>query len=54
MFTSTTFRSYLHLHFLVLIWGFTAIVGLMVSVSPIALVFYRTFLAGSGFGGCYA
>ncbi|MEO6685234.1 MAG: DMT family transporter [Dyadobacter sp.] len=48
MFTSTTFRSYLHLHFLVLIWGFTAIVGLMVSVSPIALVFYRTFLAGLG------
>lgn len=38
----------MHLHFLVLIWGFTAIVGLMVSVSPIALVFYRTFLAGLG------
>ncbi|GLU53299.1 DMT family transporter [Dyadobacter frigoris] len=48
MFTSTTFRSYLHLHFLVMIWGFTAIVGLMVSVSPIALVFYRTFLAALG------
>ncbi|MCF0058184.1 DMT family transporter [Dyadobacter sp. CY356] len=48
MFTSTNFKSYLHLHFLVLIWGFTAIVGLMVSVSPIALVFYRTFLAGLG------
>lgn len=48
MFTSATFKSYLHLHFLVLIWGFTAIVGLMVSVSPIALVFYRTFLAGLG------
>lgn len=48
MFTSTTFKSYLHLHFLVLIWGFTAIVGLMVSVSPIALVFYRTLLAALG------
>lgn len=48
MFTPTTLKSYLHLHFLVLIWGFTAIVGLMVSVSPIALVFYRTFLAGLG------
>jgi drug/metabolite transporter (DMT)-like permease len=48
MFTSTSFKSYLHLHFLVLIWGFTAIVGLMVSVSPIALVFYRTFLAALG------
>ena len=50
MFTSTSFKSYLHLHFLVLIWGFTAIVGLMVSVSPVALVFYRTFLAALGLG----
>jgi len=48
MFTSTTFKSYLHLHFLVLIWGFTAIVGLMVTISPIALVFYRTFFAAIG------
>jgi drug/metabolite transporter (DMT)-like permease len=48
MFSATTFRSYLHLHFLVLIWGFTAIVGLMVSISPVALVFYRTSLAALG------
>ena len=48
MFTSTTLKSYLHLHFLVLIWGFTAIVGLMVSISPIALVFYRPLFAAIG------
>jgi len=48
MFSSTALRSYLHLHFLVLIWGFTAIVGLMVTISPIALVFYRTLFAGLG------
>ena len=48
MVTSATLRSYLHLHFLVLIWGFTAIVGLMVSISPIVLVFYRAFLAAVG------
>ncbi|WP_439556303.1 DMT family transporter [Dyadobacter sp.] len=48
MFTSATLRSYLHLHFLVLIWGFTAIVGLLVSISPIALVFYRTLFACVG------
>ncbi|CAG4990834.1 hypothetical protein DYBT9275_00623 [Dyadobacter sp. CECT 9275] len=48
MVTSATLRSYLHLHFLVLIWGFTAVVGLMVSVSPIVLVFYRTFIAVAG------
>jgi drug/metabolite transporter (DMT)-like permease len=50
MFTSTTLRAYLHLHFLVLIWGFTAIVGLLVSISPIALVFYRTLFACLGLG----
>lgn len=48
MFTSTSLKSYLHLHFLVLIWGFTAIVGLMVTISPVALVFYRTFFAAIG------
>jgi drug/metabolite transporter (DMT)-like permease len=48
MFSSTALRSYLHLHFLVLIWGFTAIVGLMVSISPVALVLYRTLFAAIG------
>jgi len=38
------------LHFLVMIWGFTAIVGLMVSISPVALVLYRTFFAAIGLG----
>ena len=50
MFSSTTVKSYLHLHFLVLIWGFTAIVGLMVSITPVALVLYRTFFAALGLG----
>jgi drug/metabolite transporter (DMT)-like permease len=50
MFPATALRSYLHLHFLVLIWGFTAIVGLMVSISPVALVFYRTLFAAAGLG----
>lgn len=50
MVSSTSLRSYLHLHFLVLIWGFTAIVGLMVSISPVALVFYRTLFAAAGLG----
>ena len=44
MLSSTSVRSYLHLHFLVMIWGFTAIVGLMVTISPVALVLYRTLL----------
>ena len=50
MLSSDSVRSYLHLHFLVLIWGFTAIVGLMVSISPVALVLYRTLLAALGLG----
>ncbi len=41
-------RSYLQLHFLVLIWGFTAILGLLVTIAPAALVLYRTVLAAMG------
>ncbi len=44
------FRDYLHLHFLVVVWGFTAILGLLVSVPPLALTFYRTLLAALGLG----
>jgi drug/metabolite transporter (DMT)-like permease len=45
---SPPLRSYLQLHFLVLIWGFTAILGLLISVSPVVLVLYRTVLAALG------
>lgn len=48
MSASPGIRSYLQLHFLVLIWGFTAILGLLVSVAPTALVLYRTALAALG------
>ena len=41
-------KDYLQLHFLVLIWGFTAILGLLISVSPLALTFYRTLLSAIG------
>jgi drug/metabolite transporter (DMT)-like permease len=50
MLSSSSVRSYLHLHFLVMIWGFTAIVGLMVTISPVALVLYRTLFAAAGLG----
>ncbi|HEX8530523.1 MAG TPA: DMT family transporter [Cytophagales bacterium] len=39
-------KDYLHLHFIVLIWGFTAILGLLISIPAVELVFYRTLLAG--------
>lgn len=42
-------RDYFHLHVLVLIWGFTAILGkLLEPLSPLALVCYRTCLAVLG------
>jgi drug/metabolite transporter (DMT)-like permease len=41
-------KDYLRLHFIVLLWGFTAILGKLISVPPVELVFWRTLLAASG------
>jgi len=41
----TKFKNYLHLHFLVFIWGFTAILGALISIEAIPLVWYRMFFA---------
>lgn len=38
-------KNYLHLHFIVFIWGFTAILGALISIDAIPLVWYRMFLA---------
>lgn len=46
--SSPRLSDYLHLHFLVFIWSFTAILGMLVSVSSLTLVFYRTLLAALG------
>ncbi|MES2734333.1 MAG: DMT family transporter [Bacteroidota bacterium] len=43
-------KDHLHLHFIVLIWGFTAILGLVITIPPVELVFFRTFIAGLGLG----
>jgi drug/metabolite transporter (DMT)-like permease len=43
-----TLKDYLLLHFIVLIWGVTAILGLLISLPPLELVFYRTLLAAAG------
>lgn len=40
-------KNYLQLHFIVLIWGLTAILGLLINVSAIAVVFYRTLLSSA-------
>lgn len=38
-------KSYLHLHLIVFIWGFTAILGKLLSIDAIALVWFRMGLA---------
>ena len=44
----STIKDYLMLHLIVLIWGFTAILGLLISLPAIELVFYRTLIASFG------
>lgn len=41
-------QDFLKLHFIVIILGFTAILGRLTEVSSLGLVFYRTLLAASG------
>jgi len=38
-------NNYLHLHFIVFIWGFTAVLGALISVDAIPLVWYRMLFA---------
>ncbi len=38
-------KSYLHLHLIVFIWGFTAILGKLISLQALDLVWYRMLLA---------
>lgn len=45
---NATLKDYLMLHFIVLIWGFTAILGALISLQSLELVFYRTLIAAIG------
>lgn len=45
----TTFKDFFTLHFVVLIFGFTAILGQLISIHTLGLVFFRTLLATVGF-----
>lgn len=48
MTAKATVRDYFMLHFIVVIWGFTAILGLLISLPSLELVFYRTLIATLG------
>jgi len=43
-----TTHDYIKLHFLVFLWGFTAVLGKLVSIPSVEMVFYRTLLAALG------
>src|SRR5690606_7158176 len=38
-------KNYFHLHFIVFIWGFTAILGKLITLDALPLVWYRMLLA---------
>ncbi|WP_136668658.1 DMT family transporter [Flavobacterium sp. H122] len=40
-----TLKSYLHLHLIVFIWGFTAVLGALISIGALPLVWYRMLFA---------
>ncbi len=48
-----TYKDFLMLHFIVMIWGFTAILGLLISIPSLELVFYRTLIATVLLGGLF-
>ena len=42
---SARLKNYLHLHFIVFIWGFTAVLGKLISIDAMPLVWYRMSVA---------
>ncbi len=38
-------KNYFHLHFIVFIWGFTAVLGALITLNALPLVWYRMLLA---------
>ena len=42
---SANLKNYLHLHLIVFIWGFTAVLGKLISIEAIPLVWYRMLIA---------
>ncbi|MEO9482023.1 MAG: DMT family transporter [Ekhidna sp.] len=41
-------KDFLTLHFIVLIWGFTAILGLLIDIPSVEVVFFRTLISAVG------
>ncbi len=45
---TTNYKDYFLLHLIIVLWGFTAILGLLIEIPPVELVLYRTMLASMG------
>ncbi len=45
-----TAKDYFKLHFIVFLWGFTAVLGKLITIPSVEMVFYRTLLAAFGMG----
>lgn len=45
-----TTADYLRLHFIVFLWGFTAILGMKITLPPVEMIFFRTLLSALGLG----
>ncbi len=41
-------KDFAFLHFIVLIWGFTAILGVLIDLPSVEMVFFRTMIASAG------
>ncbi|WP_428223280.1 DMT family transporter [Flavobacterium sp.] len=51
MLNDKNISSYLHLHLIVFIWGFTAVLGALISLDALPLVWYRMAMATVFIGG---
>lgn len=47
-------KNYLHLHFIVFVWGFTAVLGALISLDAVPLVWFRMMIATFMVGGFIA
>jgi drug/metabolite transporter (DMT)-like permease len=47
---SASTKDYINLHLLVFLWGFTAILGKLITIPAVEMVFYRTLLSAVGMG----
>jgi drug/metabolite transporter (DMT)-like permease len=45
-----TRKDYIQLHFIVFLWGFSAILGKLITIPAVEMVFYRGILATAGIG----